>query len=113
NLMYGVSKLRNTGFSKGPYALVVGLEKFIYLNMVNLNDSLAKRLEKILGTPIIVSNNITGALLVPYDNENIELVLGEDFSLGYQGHTNQEVELFITETFTFRILDDTRVVSYK
>ena len=113
NLMYGVSKLRNTGFSKGPYALVVGLEKFIYLNMVNLNDSFAKRLEKILGMPIIVSNNITGALLLPYDNENIELTLGEDFSLGYQGHSNQEVELFVTETFTFRILDDTRVITYK
>lgn len=113
NLMYGVSKLRNTGFSKGPYALVVGLEKFIYLNMINLNDSLAKRLEKILGMPIIVSNNITGGLLVPYDNENIELVLGEDFSLGYQGHTNEEVELFVTETFTFRVLDDTRVITYK
>lgn len=112
-LMYGISKLRNTGFSKGPYALVVGLEKFIYLNMVNLNDSLAKRLEAILEMPIIVSNNITGALLLPYDNENIELTLGEDFSLGYQGHTNQEVELFVTETFTFRILDDTRVISYK
>ncbi len=63
--------------------------------------------------PIIVSNSITGGLLVPYDNENIELVLGEDFSLGYQGHTNQEVELFITETFTFRVLDNTRVISYK
>ena len=81
--------------------------------MVNLNDSLAKRLEKILGMPIIVSNSITGALLVPYDNENVELTLGEDFSLGYQGHTNEEVELFVTETFTFRVLDDTKVMSYK
>ncbi|MGL5355867.1 MAG: family 1 encapsulin nanocompartment shell protein [Cetobacterium sp.] len=113
NLMYGVSKLRNTGFSKGPYALVVGLEKFIYLNMVNLNNPLAKRLEKILGMPIIISNNITGALLVPYDDENLELVLAEDFSLGYQGHTNKEVELFVTETFTFRVLDSARVVTYK
>ncbi|MDX8336685.1 MULTISPECIES: family 1 encapsulin nanocompartment shell protein [Cetobacterium] len=113
NLMYGVSKLRNTGFSKGPYALVVGLEKFIYLNMVNLNDSLAKRLEKIFGMPIIISNSITGAILVPYDNENIELVLGEDFSLGYQGHNNENVELFVTETFTFRILDETKIVCYK
>ncbi|WP_297598308.1 family 1 encapsulin nanocompartment shell protein [uncultured Cetobacterium sp.] len=113
NLMYGVSKLRNTGFSKGPYALVVGLEKFIYLNMINLNDSLAKRLEKILGMPIIVSNTITEAIMLPFDNENIELILGEDFSLGYQGHDNKEVELFVTETFTFRILDNTRVIAYK
>ncbi|MGL4628225.1 family 1 encapsulin nanocompartment shell protein [Cetobacterium sp.] len=113
NLMYGVSKLRNTGFAKGPYALVVGLEKYIYLNMVNLNNPLVKRLEKILGMPVIVSNNITGALLLPYDDENIELVLAEDFSLGYQGHTNKEVELFVTETFTFRIIDDTKVVGYK
>ena len=113
SLMYGVSKLRNTGFSKGPYALVVGLEKFIYLNMVNLNDSLAKRLEKILGMPIIISNNITEAILVPFDNEDIELILGEDFSLGYQGHDKKEVELFVTETFTFRITDDTKVIAYK
>ncbi|WP_047396337.1 family 1 encapsulin nanocompartment shell protein [Cetobacterium sp. ZOR0034] len=113
NLMYGVSKLRNTGFAKGPYALVVGLEKYIYLNMVNLNNPLVKRLEKILGMPVIVSNNITGALLLPYDDENIELVLAEDFSLGYQGHCNKEVELFVTETFTFRIIDDTKVVGYK
>jgi uncharacterized linocin/CFP29 family protein len=113
NLMYGVSKLRNTGFSKGPYALVVSLEKFIYLNMVNLNNPLAKRLEKILGMPIIVSNNINGAVLLPYDNDSIELVLAEDFSLGYQGHTSKEVELFVTETFTFRLVDDSRVVTYK
>ena len=81
--------------------------------MINLNDSLAKRLEKILGMPIIVSNTITEAIMLPFDNENIELILGEDFSLGYQGHDNKEVELFVTETFTFRILDNTRVIAYK
>jgi len=113
NLMYGVSKLRNSGFAKGPYALVVGLEKYIYLNMVNLNNPLVKRLEEILGIPVIVSNAITGALLLPYDDENIELILAEDFSLGYQGHNNKEVELFVTETFTFRVVDDARVVGYK
>ncbi|MBC2850813.1 bacteriocin family protein [Cetobacterium sp. 8H] len=113
NLMYGVSKLRNTGFTKGPYALVVSLEKFIYLNMINLNDSLAKRLEKILGMPIIVSNNISEAILVPFDDENIELILGEDFSLGYQGHDKKEIELFVTETFTFRVTDETKVITYK
>lgn len=113
NIMYGVSKLRNTGYNKGPFVLVVGLEKYIYLNMINPNDSLAKKLEGILGMPIIISHNITEGILLPYDNENIELTLGEDFSIGFQEHDEKDVKLFVTETFTFRVLDKDLVVTYK
>jgi uncharacterized linocin/CFP29 family protein len=36
---------------------------------------------------------------------DLELILGQDFSIGYEHHDHQNVKLYITETFTFRILD--------
>lgn len=97
NVMYGVSKLRNKGYHRGPYKLVVSLEKFIYLNTINENSSLVKKLERVLGTSIQVCHNIKEAILLPYNDPNIELTLGEDFSIGYQEHTEEEVKLFITD----------------
>lgn len=113
SVMYGVSKIKNQSFSSGPYALVVGLEKYIYLNTINPNDSLLKKIERVLGTPVIISHNITEGILLPYNKDDIELVLAKDFSIGYTEHSSKEVKLFITETFTFRSLDPISIVCYK
>ena len=98
----GVLKL-DAAFAKKPYVLVVSNEKWYYLNTVVKEYSLPEKLEKILGQKIIVSKSIDGAILLPYDDENIELIIGEDFALGYQNHNESVVELFVTESFTFCI----------
>ena len=107
-----VIKLDNA-FGKKPYTLVVSNEKWLYLNTIVKEYSLPSKLEKILGHKIIVSKSIDGALLLPFDDENIELVLGEDFALGYQYHNENLVELFITESFTFRVLDPALIILFK
>ncbi|WP_462335583.1 family 1 encapsulin nanocompartment shell protein [Fusobacterium varium] len=108
----GVLKL-DAAFAKKPYVLVVSNEKWYYLNTVVKEYSLPEKLEKILGQKIIVSKSIDGAILLPYDDENIELIIGEDFALGYQNHNESIVELFITESFTFRVLDPALIVLFK
>ena len=108
----GVLKL-DAAFAKKPYVLVVSNEKWYYLNTVVKEYSLPEKLEKILGQKIIVSKSIDGAILLPYDDENIELIIGEDFALGYQNHNESIVELFITESFTFRVLDPALIVLLK
>lgn len=108
----GVLKL-NAAFAKKPYVLVVSNEKWYYLNTVVKEYSLPEKLEKILGQKIIVSKSIDGAILLPYDDENIELIIGEDFALGYQNHNESVVELFVTESFTFRVLDPALIVLFK
>lgn len=113
NVMFGVSKIKNQGFASGPFVLVVSLEKYVYLNTINPNDSLLGKIEKVLGTPVIISHNIKEGVLMPFNKEDIQLVLGEDFSIGYQEHSSKEVKLFVTETFTFRNLDSSSVVLYK
>lgn len=108
----GVLKL-DAAFAKKPYVLVVSNEKWYYLNTVVKEYSLPEKLEKILGQKIIVSKSIDGAILLPYDDENIELIIGEDFALGYQNHNESVVELFVTESFTFRVLDPALIVLFK
>lgn len=108
----GVLKL-DAAFAKKPYVLVVSNEKWYYLNTVVKEYLLPEKLEKILGQKIIVSKSIDGAILLPYDDENIELIIGEDFALGYQNHNESVVELFVTESFTFRVLDPALIVLFK
>jgi uncharacterized linocin/CFP29 family protein len=35
-----------------------------------------------------------------------ELTVGQDLSVGYLAHSADDVELFITESFTFRVLEE-------
>ena len=44
---------------------------------------------------------------------NNELIIGQDFSIGYQSHTNTDVSFFITETFTFRVIAPESIVPFK
>lgn len=108
----GILKL-DAAFAKKPYVLVVSNEKWYYLNTIVKEYSLPEKLEKILGQKIIVSKSIDGAILLPFDDENIELIIGEDYALGYQNHNESVVELFITESFTFRVLDPALIVLFK
>lgn len=96
-----------------PYALVVSEDIWCKLNALGKEESLVERIEKIISGKIVVSRFIKEAFLLPYDNDNIELTIGEDLSIGYQEHSENEVKLFITGTFTFRVLDCRLIVQYK
>lgn len=108
----GILKL-DAAFAKKPYVLVVSNEKWYYLNTIVKEYSLPEKLEKISGQKIVVSKSIDGAILLPFDDENIELVIGEDYAIGYQNHNESVVELFVTESFTFRVLDPALIVLFK
>ncbi len=97
----------------GPYSLVVGKDAWVKLNSETHPMSLFDRVEKMIGGSIVLSSCLDGALLIPYDDENLELTLGMDFSIGYESHDSKEVTLFATESFTFRVMEPKAVVVYK
>lgn len=105
--------LLKKSFIEGPYALVVGEKAWLKLNSESHGMSLLERVAKMVGSKVILATGCEGALLVPFDNENLEFTIGQDFSLGYQAHDTKEVTLFATESFTFRVLDEKAVVCYK
>ncbi len=112
NISKGIMILKDS-IAIAPYTLVVGEKLWYKLNSIGKEISLISRIENMIEGKVIVSSNIAGAVLLPYDNKKIELSIGEDFSIGYQEHTENDVKLFITETFTFRVLDNSFIVLYK
>ncbi|SHE85773.1 family 1 encapsulin nanocompartment shell protein [Alkalibacter saccharofermentans] len=100
-------------FEEGSFALIVGEEAYRRLNKDVQGYPLIKRIESLIDGKILLSTVVEGAFLIPYDNENFELTIGQDFSIGYESHDDENVRLFITESFTFRALDEKIIVSYK
>ncbi|OLS01486.1 family 1 encapsulin nanocompartment shell protein [Tissierella creatinophila] len=110
-LTQGIIKLRKA-YVKAPYTLVVSPEAYKRILSVDTGYPLVKRIEDLIGGKIVLNQVIEGAYLLPYDNEDLELTIGRDFSIGYQNHTNEKVKFFIKESFTFRVLDENIIIKY-
>jgi len=107
-LVQAKETLRMAGIN-GPYALAAGREA--YDELVAAGDDgypLRKRIEENIGvSPIIWAPSLKGgAVLLSTRGGDFELTVGQDLSIGYAGSDRKEVELYLTETFTFRILED-------
>lgn len=96
-----------------PYTLVVGEKAWNMINSKSEGYPLVKRVENLIGGKIVFSHVIEDALLLPYDNENLEMTIGRDLSIGYCEHDTKKVKLFIGESFTFRVLDPRVIVRFK
>lgn len=112
NISEGVLHL-NRSFLQRPFTLIVGTEVFKLLNSKTQGYPLINRIEKIIGGNVIKSHVLEGALLLPYDHEDLELTIGNDFSIGYQSSDNTEVKFFVTESFTFRVLNNDIIVRFR
>ncbi len=108
----GILKLKKA-YMNGKMDLLVSTGLYTTIMSLPGQTPLHTVIEDMIGGKIYSSEILQGALLVPHDNENIALILGEDFSLGYQEHTKKEITFYIKESFTFQILDDRLVVRYK
>jgi uncharacterized linocin/CFP29 family protein len=94
---------------QGPFNLVVGHELYQYINSYNMDYPLRKHIETVIMGSIILSDNIENALLVASRGGDFRLTLGQDFSIGYEAHDKQNVQLYFTESFTFQVLDPAAV----
>lgn len=107
----GILKLRQS-FVSGNLDLLVSTKLYKRIMSLPSLTSLKDVIEDMIGGKVYASEVLQGALLIPHDNENLSLVLGEDFSLGYQEHTKKDVIFYLKESFTFQILDDSLIVKY-
>lgn len=108
----GVIKLREAAV-EGDLTLVVGQDIYKEILSVGSGYPIKKRIKDLIGGEIIYSNVVDGAYLLPQDHDDLEMTIGRDFSIGYQSHTAERIKLFITESFTFRVLDPDIIVKFK
>ena len=107
----GILKLRRA-YVNGGKDLLVSTSLYTQIMSLPCQTPLKDQIEKMIGGKVYASEALSGAVLVPHDDANLDFVLGEDFSIGYQEHTKTEVTLYVKESFTFQILDDSLVVRY-
>ncbi|MFZ0428801.1 MAG: family 1 encapsulin nanocompartment shell protein [Acidobacteriota bacterium] len=106
----GLARFAGSGVD-GPYVLVAGSELWQAVSEHSQDYPLKKHLERLLGNPLILSPFLQDTVLVSLRGGDLKLTLGQDFAIGYHSHDTRKVQLYLTETFTFRVLDGAAVIS--
>jgi uncharacterized linocin/CFP29 family protein len=100
--------LRAAGMN-GPYALALGSQAYAEL-AADSEDGypLRRRIEEHLieGSLVWAPALRGGAVLLSKRGGDYELSVGQDLSIGYAVHDREKVELYLTESFTFRVLEE-------
>jgi uncharacterized linocin/CFP29 family protein len=100
--------LRMAGVN-GPYALAVGMEAYDEITADGddgypIRNRIEERVAE--GSLIWAPALKEGAVLLSTRGGDYELTVGQDFSIGYAAHDRTTVELYLTESFTFRVLEE-------
>jgi uncharacterized linocin/CFP29 family protein len=96
----------------GPAHLVVNPALCKFLNHSIPGGSLGQLIAQQIGGSVITSAAVKDALLVSARGGDLELSVGQDFAIGYRSHTTTTVNLFLTESFTFRVIAAEALVKF-
>lgn len=99
-----LSQLRLVGVN-GPYSVVLGADE--YTALAETRDHgypVLEHVKRIVDGNLIWAPAIEGALVVTARGGDFELNLGQDVSIGYLNHSDSIVQLYLEETFFFRML---------
>jgi uncharacterized linocin/CFP29 family protein len=99
-----VDRLRLAGV-EGPYRLVLGDDPFTAISSGSEGGyPVLQHILRLVDGEIIWAPGIEGGLVLTERGGDFELDLGQDLSIGYLSHTDKDVELYLQESFTFRML---------
>ena len=89
----------------GPYAIALGPR--CYTGVIEQSEMggypVLEHLRLILGGPVVFAPGVDGAVVVSLRGGDFDLVLGQDFSIGYLDHDADTVELYIEESLTLKV----------
>ncbi|MFP4381296.1 MAG: family 1 encapsulin nanocompartment shell protein [Candidatus Sumerlaeia bacterium] len=108
-----ISQLREAGVG-GPYALVLPPKQFEELMQAGKGGyPVRKSVEELLKGEILMSPAIKSGVVVSTRGGDFEMTVGQDLSIGYWKHEGDTVEFYITESFTFRVIEPKAIVPLK
>jgi uncharacterized linocin/CFP29 family protein len=99
-----LSQLRIVGVN-GPYSVLLGAGE--YTALAETRDHgypVLEHVQRIVDGKLIWAPAIDGAFVVTTRGGDFELQVGQDISIGYLSHTDSAVQLYLQETFVFRVL---------
>ncbi|MGH7034801.1 MAG: family 1 encapsulin nanocompartment shell protein [Stellaceae bacterium] len=99
-----LSHLRDAGVG-GPFAIVLGRRCFIGLTETTAGGyPVLQHVRDLIDGPIVRAAAVDGAAVLSMRGGDFELVVGEDFSVGYLSHDANKLRLYIEESMTFRLI---------
>jgi uncharacterized linocin/CFP29 family protein len=106
-----VNTLRSAGIG-GPYGLAIGPAG--YTGIIETTEHggllLLDHLHQILGGPVVWAPGVDGAVVLSLRGGDFQLVSGQDLSIGYLAHDAERVQLYLEESFTFRVIESDAAV---
>ena len=89
----------------GPYAIALGARCYTGVTETTERGGypVFEHLRALLGGPIVWAPAVDGAVVLSQRGGDFELVIGEDFSIGYLAHDAETVTLYLEESLAFRI----------
>jgi uncharacterized linocin/CFP29 family protein len=99
-----LSQLRLVGVN-GPYCVLLGADP--YTALAETSDQgypVLQHIKRLVETEIVWAPAVAGAFVLSTRGGDFDLHIGQDMSIGYLGHTDAVVRLYLQETFTFLLL---------
>jgi uncharacterized linocin/CFP29 family protein len=99
-----VERLMSSGID-GPYALALGPEQYrrVAETAEHGGYPLLDHLKKIVDGPLVWAPGIDGAVVLSTRGGDFLFESGEDLSVGYASHDGETVQLYLEESFSFRV----------
>jgi uncharacterized linocin/CFP29 family protein len=101
-----VNAMRIAGIG-GPYGLAIGPAG--YTGIIETTEHggllLLDHLHQILGGPVVWAPGVDGAVVLSLRGGDFRLVSGQDLSIGYLAHDAERIQLYLEESFTFRVIE--------
>jgi uncharacterized linocin/CFP29 family protein len=99
-----LAKLRTAGVI-GPYAIALGPKCYTGLTQTTAGGfPVIAHVQRLIDGPVVWAPGLSGAAVLSLRGGDFELTVGRDFSVGYTGHAQKTVTLYIEESLTFRAL---------
>jgi uncharacterized linocin/CFP29 family protein len=89
----------------GPYGMALGREEWteVVETAERGGHLLRDHLHEILGGPLCWAPGVRGAVVLSLRGGDFLFSSGQDFSVGYAAHDAENVELYVEESFSFRV----------
>ena len=99
-----VERLTNAGI-RGDFGLALGPDDFTGVIETTEHGGypVFDHLRQILGGPIVRAPGLRGGIVISQRGGDFLFESGQDLSIGYSHHDDQDVHLYVEETFSFRV----------
>jgi uncharacterized linocin/CFP29 family protein len=96
----------------GPYSLVLDADKWTEIHTMTNVYPVMRQIKDIVDGQIVLNKNTNDSMLVSERGDDFIFTLGQDISLGYEYQNQEDLRLYLLESFTFLIAEPRAVVLF-